>query len=131
MRVTYIVAIFFALVATARPGSNESAETLPKRYPEDLKARLPSDADQLISVLRARRTPHTIAPTAGLTVSKAIERAGGFPDFAARRQTRVWKLKEGRYVTVDVKNVLDKKPGAEDPLLDAGDVVIVVMHPWE
>jgi protein involved in polysaccharide export with SLBB domain len=71
------------------------------------------------------RKPQSIWPAEGLTVSKAIELAGGFADFADRRKVRVSRRKENRSFTVDVKAVLQKKPGAEDPLLEAGDVVFV------
>ena len=93
-----------------------------------MKATLPAGADKVISVLGAVRNPQSVPPAEGLTVSKAIEIAGGFGDFANRRTVKVWKPKEGRYFTVNVTAVLQKTPDAEDPQLEAGDVVMVGMR---
>lgn len=105
--------------------SGEGATELPPRVREYLKAALSADAEKVISVFGMVLKPQSIPAAESVTVSKAVEAAGGFSDFASRRKVRVWKANEGRYFTVDVKAVLQKKPDAVDPLLVAGDVVIV------
>jgi hypothetical protein len=129
MRITYILAMILAFVPGAADAGIDRAEAaLPAGWSEYLKGKLSPDADRLISVFGAVRNPHTIPPAEGLTVSKAIEMAGGFPDFANRRRVGVWRPKDGRYFTVDVKAVLQNTPGAEDPPVNAGDVVIIIMR---
>jgi hypothetical protein len=129
VRFTPIVAVVFAFALGVGDGRSEEVATpLPPNYGEYLKGKLSPDADKVISVIGAKQNPHTIPPAQGLTVSKAIELAGGFPDFADRRKVGVWRPKEARFFRVDVKAVLQRTPDAKDPLLEAGDVVIVVMR---
>ena len=129
MRFRPIVAVAFAFaLGVGDLRSDEGATPLPPNYGQYLKGKLSPDADKVISVIGAKQNPYTIPPTQGLTVSKAIELAGGFPDFAERRRVGVWRAKEARFFKVDVKAVLQRNPDANDPLLEAGDVVIVVMR---
>jgi protein involved in polysaccharide export with SLBB domain len=111
--------------AGAEIGSAQADNALPAGFSEYVQ-KLSPDADKVISVVGGVRNPHTIPATEGLTVSKAIEIAGGFGDFANRRKVGLWRPKEGQFSTVDVRAVLQKKPGASDPVLGAGDVVIVI-----
>jgi hypothetical protein len=125
MRAASFLALIITFVcAAAEAGSGEAAIVLPE-WGKKLIARLSPDADQVISVLGCVRNPRTILPAEGLTVTKAIELAGGFGDFASRGKVGLWKSKEGRYFTVDVKAVAAKTADVEDPLLNAGDVVLV------
>ncbi len=121
----FSLAVLTAATVSAADGDG-GATALPAKVSEYLKATLPPDADNFISVLGAVRNPQSVRPTDGITVSKAIDRAGGFGDFANRRKIKVWKPKDGRYFTVDVKAVLQNKPDADDPPLEAGDVVMVI-----
>jgi protein involved in polysaccharide export with SLBB domain len=114
-----------ALAATAAPAASDRGATELPEYAQRLIAQLSPDADKVISVVGALRSPRTIPPAEGLTVSKAIALAGGFGDFAIRSRVGVWKPKAGRYFTVNIKAVLAKEPNAEDPPLSAGDVVII------
>ena len=126
MRFNFIIAIIVACAAgAADAGSDQGATAPPAEVVERLKAELSPDADQVISIFGALRSPQTITPAKGLTVTKAIAMAGGFSDFANRRKVGVWKRKEGRYFTVNVRAVIEKKADAEDPPLNAGDVVII------
>jgi len=126
MRVTSIIAVALACAAAGAGIDGAPAENaLPAGYSGYVR-KLSPDADKVISVVGGVQNPQTIPATEGLTVSKAIEMAGGFGDFANRRKVGLWRPKEGQFSTVDVRAVLQKKPGATDPVLDAGDVVIVI-----
>ena len=126
MRVTSFVAVIFVIaVGDAAAGSNQGAIALPARYSEDLNATSSQNADNVIWVGGMVRKQQAISPAEGLTVSKAIEIAGGFAELANRRKVHIRRPKENRSFIVDVKAVLEKKPGAEDLLLEAGDVVYV------
>ena len=120
----FALAVLTATTPSAA-GAEESATAPPVGLSEYLKATLPADAEKVISVLGEVRNPQSIPPEQGVTVTKAIELAGGFRDFANSRKVKVWKPTEGRYLTVDLRASLHNKPDAEDPLLRAGDVVIV------
>lgn len=108
----------------AEIGRAQADNALPAGY-RGYVQKLSPDADKVISVVGGVLNPHTIPAIEGLTVSKAIEMAGGFVDFANRRKVGLWRPKEGQFSTVDVRPVLQRKPGASDPVLAAGDVVIV------
>jgi hypothetical protein len=111
--------------AAAAIGSAQADSALPAGFSEYVQ-KLSPDVDKVISVVGGVRNPHTIPVTERLTVSKAIEIAGGFGDFANRPRVGLWRPKEGQFSTVDVRAVLQKKPDASDPVLGAGDVVIVI-----
>ena len=130
MRVTSIAAVICAFVGgTADASSDPDASAVPALYDYYLKkATLSPDAPKVISVLGEVPHPHTIQPAEGLTVSKAIEMAGGFTDLSHRRRVGIWRPKEPRFLTVDVKAALQKERGATDPVLGPGDVVIVIVR---
>jgi protein involved in polysaccharide export with SLBB domain len=126
MRFTSIVAVTCAFVAGAADvAGDQGATALPPGHSEDAKATSTPDVDKVILVYGFVRHQGPIQPTKGLTLSKAIEMAGGFADLADRRKVHVSRRKEKQDFTVDVKAVLEKKPDAQDPLLYAGDQVYV------
>lgn len=127
MCATAILATTFALAADAADSDDQSLKALPVEYRDEfLKAKLSPDAPKAISVIGTGPKTLTIPMREGLTVTKAIESAGGFNDFANHGKVGVWRSAEGRFFLVDVSVVQEKKPGADDPLLKPGDVVIVI-----
>jgi polysaccharide biosynthesis/export protein len=69
-----------------------------------------------------------IPATESLTVSKAILLVGGLADFADRRKVKLVRKKpDGTSVTtiVDLVEILDKGHSERDPVLQAGDMIIV------
>ena len=128
MRAAFILTIIVVISADAAHAADDpGSRGVPLEYREELqKATLSPDSSKIISVIGTVPHPHGIPATEHLTVSSAIESAGGFNNFANRRKVGVLRRKEDRFFTVDIRAVLDKKPGAEDPLLRAGDVVIVI-----
>ena len=126
MRVPSLVAMTIALVAAAEDDVSSQGTTALPPYAQSLMAQLPPDADKVVSVLGCVQKPRTtITPAEGLTVSKAVDIAGGFSDFAIQNKVGVWRSRESRYFIVDVKAVLAKKTDAQDPPLNAGDVVFI------
>jgi hypothetical protein len=115
-------------------------EGRPRAFLEEVRrAKLPGDAHKLIAVIGALRRPRnpldppeivvfTIAPREGLTVSQAIEAAGGFGDFADSRHVGLWKNESGTFLSENVRAVLQKDPNAHDPVLEPGDIVIVLQR---
>jgi polysaccharide export outer membrane protein len=63
------------------------------------------------------------ALTPGLTVSQALTLAGGTSMYANLRRVAV--IREGQARAVDIRAVLRGDPGAEDPLLQPDDHVVV------
>jgi hypothetical protein len=129
MRVTYIVVTILVFVAGAADAASDQRPTM--LHSENAKPSPTPDPEKVIFVYGFVRNQGAIQATKGLTLSKAIEMAGGFSDFANRRKVQVRRPKENRSFTVDVKAVLQKKADAQDPLLEAGDVVYVPTRPWE
>jgi protein involved in polysaccharide export with SLBB domain len=92
---------------------------------------LPADAYKLVTVAGAIKRPgrefvFTLPVRPGLTVSQAIDAAGGFGDWADSRHVGLWKDAEGAFVTVDVRAFLKKEAHARDPVVEAGDIVVVL-----
>src|SRR5258706_1932105 len=74
--------------------------------------------------------PQEIPSDEILTLSKAILRAGGFSDFADRRNVRVTRKREGsasedRTYNINVAEILDQGKRAADLPLEPGDLVYV------
>jgi protein involved in polysaccharide export with SLBB domain len=84
-----------------------------------------------VAVLGAVRIPgpQEIPRDEDLTVSKAIVHAGGFTDFADRRNVEVRRKSptagSDLIIKVDVKEILDKGNSAEDLTLQPDDIVYV------
>ena len=116
-------------------------EGRPRAFLDEVRgANLPEDAYKLVAVIGALKRQidylhykrevfvFTIPPRAGLTVSQAIEAAGGFGDFADARHVGLWKNESGTFLTVDVRAVQKKDPDARDPVLEPGDIVIILQR---
>lgn len=86
--------------------------------------RLP--AGNSISVMGKVRRPGEIRYGGGITASKAIADAGGIARFGDWRHVGIWKDRDGQFLILNLKAFEEKKPGAEDPLLEEGDIVIVL-----
>jgi protein involved in polysaccharide export with SLBB domain len=87
-------------------------------------ATLPEDADQSIAVIGLVQNPNTIIPPSnGLTVTKAIDQAGGFAPFADHAHVGIWRTDDGRFLMTNVYEVKEGK--APDLFLLKGDIVIV------
>jgi protein involved in polysaccharide export with SLBB domain len=74
--------------------------------------------------------PQEIPSDEILTLSKAILRAGGFSDFADKRNVRVTRKGEGpagedRTYTVNLAEILDQGKSAGDLPLEPGDLVYI------
>ena len=91
-----------------------------RKYP----GRMPDGNAVLVIGTVAR--PGEIAYGDGITVSKAIADAGGLGKYADSRHVGVWKRADGWILPVNLKDVMDKKAGAKDPVLEGGDVVMVI-----
>jgi len=76
-----------------------------------------------ISVGGEVRTTGSFAFEGGMTVLKAINRAGGFTEYANRREVRITRI-NGQQIMVDCKSAL-KKPDLDVPLYP-GDRIEVV-----
>ena len=129
MRTVLILATVLVAVTTAagQKMAAPSPNSVPAEYQAEVsKGALPPDTDKVVSIIGDVRASKIIVAREGLTVTKVIESAGGFDDFARPRKVRVWKRKEGRFFTVDVTAIRAGKGGIDDPLLDGGDVVIVI-----
>lgn len=87
-------------------------------------ASLPEDADKAIAVIGLVKNPGTlIVPEQGLTVSKAIDRAGGFAPFADHAHVGIFRSDDGRFLMTSLYQVKDGK--SPDLFLLKGDIVIV------
>jgi protein involved in polysaccharide export with SLBB domain len=74
--------------------------------------------------------PQDVPSDENLTLSKAILRAGGFSDFADRKNVRVTRKApgekgDGRVFVVNVADVLDKGKSEADLPLEPGDLVYI------
>src|SRR5439155_9644624 len=71
--------------------------------------------------------PLDIPPDETFTVSKAIMRAGGFADFANRRKIKLIRKKADstQTIIVNVDQVVNKGRIDQDPIVEAGDTIIV------
>jgi protein involved in polysaccharide export with SLBB domain len=126
MRFTSIVAMTCAFMAGAADAAGDQAPSaLSAGHDQGAKPTSTPYNNKLISVYGFVRKQGAIQPAEGLTVSRAIEIAGGFTEFANRRKVYVTRPKDNRSFTVDVDAVLRKRPEAQDPLLQAGDQVYV------
>jgi hypothetical protein len=84
---------------------------------------LPENADQSVAVIGLVKTPNTlIPPENGLTVSKAIDRAGGFAPFADHAHVGIFSSDEGLFLMTNLYQVKEGK--APDLILLKGDIVI-------
>ena len=92
--------------------------------------RIPSRAEIPSWCWAWSNTPAEIHYGDGIHASKAIEDAGGLSPFADRMHVAVWVAGEARFILFDLRAILEKKPGAEDPILKGGDVVLVRETPW-
>jgi len=70
-----------------------------------------------------------LMPDESLTVSKAILRAGGLGDFANKKKVKLIRKKSGgtqsETTYVNLVDILDKGHLDKDPVLQAGDVIVV------
>jgi protein involved in polysaccharide export with SLBB domain len=74
-----------------------------------------------VAVIGAVNKPGCLPFTEGLTVSQALVTGGkGFQPSADKRHVGVWKSKEGRF------DIFSGKISTKDPLLDKGDIVVVI-----
>ena len=80
--------------------------------------------DQLAVVGRVTRPGRV--PGIKMTLTKAIEAAGGFATFADRQHVGIWKNAEGRFLVVDERAIERHESDKPDPVLDEGDVVVVI-----
>ncbi len=80
----------------------------------------------LVGPLRAPG-PQEIPSDETLTLSKAILRAGGFSDFADRKNVKVTRKVDGKdkTFTVDVAEILERGKTATDMGLEPGDFIYV------
>ena len=65
----------------------------------------------MVPVVGAVKTPRSIPLSQGLTVTKAIEAAGGFGDFANSHHVGLFRGREGRFYLVDVRGGTAKEAG--------------------
>jgi len=89
------------------------------KYPN----RLPGDNSVLVLGKVEKPGEILMAMDHSLQGHRRCGRAGAFRD---SHRVAVWKCRDGWLVPVDLKDVLEKKPGAKDPVLEGGDVVIVM-----
>jgi protein involved in polysaccharide export with SLBB domain len=70
---------------------------------------------------------YDIAAGDSLTVSRAILNAGGFSDFSDKRNVRLVRKNAGGKQTrvVNVQEVWEKGKLDEDPVVQAGDLIVV------
>ena len=71
--------------------------------------------------------PIDIPPDETFTVSKAIMRAGGFADFANTRKVKLIRKKgeSSETILVNVDEVVKKGRTDKDPVVEAGDTIII------
>jgi hypothetical protein len=91
-----------------------------------LKSPFPLPDGNSILVIGDVLKPGEIKYRDGITAAIAIIDAGGLVQFATGHAVGIWKDAEGRFAVFDLKKVLVKDPSAKDPILEAGDVVIVL-----
>jgi hypothetical protein len=136
--------LFALILIIASTAQSQHPEYFPEGRPrafldEVRRASLPEDAYKLVAVVGALKRPidlsvrhqvsvFTMQPRGDLTVSHAIEAAGGFGDFGDARHVGLWKNESGAFLTVDVRAVEKKEPDARDPVLEAGDIVIILQR---
>jgi|SRR5579864_749524 len=112
-----------------------------RRFLDEVRgANLPDDAYRLVTVIGALKRPldlshhgheihvFTMPPRKSLTVSEAVEAAGGFGDFADTRHVGLWKNESGTFLTIDVRAFLTKEPDSRDPVVEPGDIVVVLQR---
>jgi hypothetical protein len=125
MRRVVTVVIFLASLCVA--GSREPSHHFQGYYRGYLEqyaaAELSENANEAVAVIGGVKTPRTIEPREDLTLTKALDESGGFTDFADHRHVGIWKNGQGRFVAVNVHAIERKQ--VDDPVLHAGDVVIV------
>jgi hypothetical protein len=112
----------------------------PRAFLDEIgRAKLPDDAYKVVAVVGDLKGPvdrsvqhqlsvFTMQSRAGLTVSQAIEAAGGFGDFADSRHVGVWKNESGTFLIVDVRAIQNSERDAKDPVLEAGDIVVILQR---
>jgi SLBB domain len=89
-------------------------------------AHLPESACEELVVVGSVRKPGVVAFSEKLTVTKAIELAGGFGDWADKRHVGLWNKNFGCFTTVDATAVQLKEAGAKDPEVEKRDAVVVI-----
>lgn len=82
---------------------------------------------KMVSVIGRVAKPCSIPAEAGLTAFKAIERAGGMNEFAKDNRVGIWKNKDGKFLIFNAKKRA-ADPLAPDPLLEEGDIVVVLQR---
>lgn len=136
-----LIALVLVTASTAQSQHPEYfPEGRPRAFLDEIRgASLPEDAYKLVAVVGALKRPidlsvrhqisvFTMQPRSDLTVSKAIEAAGGFGDFGDARHVGLWKNEAGTFFTIDVRAVQKKESGARDPVLEAGDIVVILQR---
>lgn len=89
-------------------------------------ASLPENAPDHVAVVGYVNKPGVLPISSGLTLSKAVEASAGFADWADRRHVGLWRNAEGRFYTIDQRALANHEYGATDPVLEKGDVVVVI-----
>ena len=140
MRVALVVLPLVLAGRAAAQHPEYFPEGCPRAFLEEIgRAELPDEAYKLVAVVGALKRPidfsvrhqvsvFTMTPRAGLTVSQAIEAAGGFGDFGDARHVGVWKNESGTFLTIDVRAARKKEPLARDPVLEPGDIVVILQR---
>lgn len=64
--------------------------------------------------------------TSAITVTRAIQAAGDFTDYADQRHVRLTRMRDGKTIVIDCKKIL--KNGAPDPQVAPGDQIYVPMR---
>ena len=90
------------------------------------KSDLPKDAPQRVSVIGKVKSPGTFGWDEKMTLSKAIEKAGGFDVSADANHVGIWRNEEGHINIVNASRIIAKAPGTYDGVLDRGEIVIVL-----
>src|ERR1043166_3727562 len=130
-RTLSLLVLAIAAVALSQQPTPEYKSRSRRYLDEVRKAALPPDSYKIIAVIGEIKRPgqefvFTMPARPGLTVSQAIDAAGGFGGWADARAGGVWKDASGAFVTVDVRAFLKKEQDSRDPVLEPGDIVVVL-----
>lgn len=88
-------------------------------------SQLPDGANETVSVIGMVEKPNTVVqPRSGLTLTQALDEAGGFAPFGDHQHVGIWRSEEGRFLTVNVDAIRRKE--LSDLVLLKGDIVVIV-----
>lgn len=90
------------------------------------KSQLALPQGNSVSVLGEVSKPGEVLYGDGIPASRAIAAVGGIARFGDRHHIGIWKNRDGKFVIFSLKALEDKLAGATDPMLEGGDVVIVL-----